>query len=224
MKKIKDKAPWIVIILIIGIMAIPFFTRNDDNTLVEGQTPSEIPLDEQTAPDDEDITTTSKGRGVPKDAIGIIEIDSLDIQYPIYEGATEAQLSKGIGHLPETAGLLEKGNCVLCGHNGSSRGLFFTTLSHIRKGAQVKITTKDKRSRIYCVKSTRVVSPHDPSVRKKNENEILTLFTCAYHGTRRFVATCVPQIDETPAPSLPGGTATTFPNDTSNSASAAQSA
>ena len=70
--------------------------------------------------------------------IGIIEIDSLDIRYPIYQGATEAQLSKGIGHLPETAGLLEKGNCVLCGHNGSSRGLFFTTLSHIRKGAQVK--------------------------------------------------------------------------------------
>ncbi|MBR0119590.1 MAG: class D sortase, partial [Eubacterium sp.] len=133
---------------------------------------------------------------IPKDAIGVIEIESLDIRYPIYEGATEAQLSRGIGHLPETAGLLEQGNCVLCGHNGSSRGLFFTTLSHIRKDEQVKITMKDKRSRIYCVKSTRVVSPHDPSVRKKSDDEILTLFTCAYHGTRRFVAECVPDEDE----------------------------
>ena len=198
----KNKAPWIAIILIIGIMAIPFFTRNNDNTLVEGQTPSEmanIP-DNYIEPDID--TSTGKKGGIPKDAIGIIEIPSLDICYPIYEGATEAQLSRGIGHLPETAGLLEQGNCVLCGHNGSSRGLFFTTLSHIRKDAQVKITTKDKRSRIYCVKSTRVVSPHDPSVRKKRDEEVLTLFTCAYHGTRRFVATCVPYIEtQTTAPS-----------------------
>lgn len=30
------------------------------------------------------------------------------------------------------------------------------------------------------------------TVRRKSDKEVLKLFTCAYHGTRRFVAVCEP--------------------------------
>ncbi len=187
----RDKKPWIVIGVIVFLMAIPCIMRQFSNPEITTYTEeTEVSHEEtQDTNTDKEVVDT---RGIPKDAIGIIEIPSLNIRYPIYEGATEAQLSIGIGHLPETAGLLEKGNCVCCGHNGSRRGLFFTTLSHIRRDAKVKITTKDQRTRTYRVKSTKVVGPTDPSVRRKSKNEILKLFTCAYHGTRRFVAECIP--------------------------------
>lgn len=193
----KDKKPWIILGIIVALLMIPALTRKDEPEGVVYATESEeeTPEPEDTSTDKEVIDA---GR-IPDDAIGVIEIESLDIRYPIYEGATEAQLSKGIGHLPETVDLLERGNCVCCGHNGSSRGLFFTTLSHIRKGAKVEIETKDHRKRAYSVVSTKVVGPHDATVRKKSDKEILKLFTCAYHGTRRFVAVCEPVV-ETPAP------------------------
>ena len=172
------------------LMAIPFFTRNQ-HTEHSMLTKSEAKGEEY----EEDSTTDKEvinGTDIPDEALGIIDIPSLDINYPIYEGATEAQLSIGIGHLPETADLLEEGNCVLCGHNGSRKGLFFTTLSQIRKGDEVHIETKDGRERTYSVVSTKVVSAYDATVRRHSDREILKLFTCAYHGTRRFLVECKP--------------------------------
>ena len=186
-----NRKAWIIVGIMVTILAIPCIVR----MLSEDDTPSLIPIREEENDTHQDTDSeVIEVKGMPDKAIGEIEIDSLDIRYPIYEGDTEAQLSRGIGHLRESAPLLATGNCVLCGHNGSSKGLFFTTLSHIRKGETVKITTNEepKRERIYCVKSTKVVGPRDPSVRRKSEKEVLTLFTCAYHGTRRFVAVCEP--------------------------------
>lgn len=190
----RDKKPWIIVGIIFILFAIPYFTRGEGEVIGKAGVSGEEVIEDDTDPDtDKEVVDTTK---MPKDALGIIEIPSLNIKYPIYEGATEAQLSIGIGHLPETAPLLAKGNCVCCGHNGSRRGLFFTTLSHIRRDAEVKIITKDQRQRTYRVKSTKVVGPTDPSVRRKSKKEILKLFTCAYHGTRRFVAECVPINEE----------------------------
>ena len=187
----RGKIKWIVLGVIVILLAIPALIHQEEDIDSEAvtYTSREVTAGETESDEDKEVIDM---RGTPADALGIIRIRSLDIEYPIYEGATEAQLGIGIGHLPETAPLLENGNCVLCGHNGSSKGLFFTTLSHIRKGETVEIETKDKRKRTYSVVSTKVVGPYDPTVRKETEKEILTLFTCAYHGTRRFVAVCEP--------------------------------
>ena len=187
----KGKVKWIVLGAVVILLMIPSLIGDDDITGEAYSYVRDIPTDENESESEGDKEVIDM-RGMPAEALGIITIKSLDIRYPIYEGATEAQLGIGIGHLPETAGLLETGNCVLCGHNGSSKGLFFTTLSHIRKGETVDIETKDERKRTYRVVSTKVVGPYDPTVRKETDKEILTLFTCAYHGTRRFVALCEP--------------------------------
>ena len=187
----RGKVKWIVLGVIVALLMIPSLIHEEDIT-GEAYTYVRDDTTEDNETDSEGDKEVIDMRGMPAEALGIITIKSLDIHYPIYEGATEAQLGIGIGHLPETAGLLEMGNCVLCGHNGSSKGLFFTTLSHIRKGETVEIEKKDERKRTYRVVSTKVVGPYDPTVRKETDKEILTLFTCAYHGTRRFVALCEP--------------------------------
>lgn len=108
------------------------------------------------------------------------------------EGAGDSQISYAIGHMTETAGLGEKGNCVLCGHNGSRNGTFFTNLNQLSAGDKVKITDKKGEVHMYKVADTCIIGPYDNTVKKQTDEEILTLLTCANKGTKRFVCRCIP--------------------------------
>ena len=183
----------IVFLITVGIAlaAVPFLFRFFDKRQAEDYI-NQIGVTEDEG-DEKGKAGISKKKAsakLPEGAIGILEIESLNIRYPIFEGADAGHLNMGIGHLPETAGLLEKGNCVLAGHNGSSRGIFFTNLSSIADGAEVKVTDKEMATHTYIVEDTGVVGPYDTSVRAESDEERLTLFTCAYHGTQRFVCRC----------------------------------
>lgn len=139
----------------------------------------------------EDADTLSK-----EEVIGIIKIETIDIRYPILEGTNNDVLNRGIGHISETAGIGESGNCVLCGHNGSRRGTFFTPLSNVNIGDKVEIIDKRGKVHIYMIVNTRVVEPRDNSIKDTDGTEKLTLFTCTEHGTKRFVCDCVPEKEE----------------------------
>ena len=142
--------------------------------------------EEQTSISEEDEAILKEG-GV----IGIIEIPGLDIRYPVMEGTTSKVLNAGIGHIEETAGIGESGNCVLCGHNGSRYGTFFTPLSQISIGDEVMITDKNGLRHIYEVTETEVVNPYDNSIKTQGTEKELTLFTCSQKGTMRFVVRCI---------------------------------
>jgi len=123
---------------------------------------------------------------------GIIEIPDLNMKYPIFEGTGNTQLNEGTGHMMEIAGLCGTGNCVLAEHNRSRRGVYFTYLCNIEAGTRVKLTNKERVTHEYTAQKMRVVSPYDEWVTEEPEDEVLTLFTCASHGTRRFAVKCVP--------------------------------
>ena len=106
------------------------------------------------------------------------------------EGAGNSQISYAIGHMTETAGLGEKGNCVLCGHNGSRNGTFFTNLNQLSAGDKVKITDKKGEVHMYEVADTCIIGPYDNTVKNQSDEEILTLLTCA-KGNKAF---CLPQV------------------------------
>ena len=138
-------------------------------------------------------STEQKAGPWSKNVIGIIEIKSLGIRYPVYEGAGKAALNAGIGHEPGTAGIGENGNCVLCGHNGSRYGTFFTMLSKVHLGDEVEVTDRTGEVHKYEIAETKVIEPTDTSIKAQGDEELLTLFTCANKGTRRFVCICVPK-------------------------------
>ena len=187
----------LLVIAGIAIMAVPFFWR----TTGEKQTEQLIREFEQTLEDDYDEETDveEKQTSISKadeaileegDVIGIIEIPSIDIRYPVMEGTGSVVLNAGIGHIPETAGIGESGNSVLCGHNGSRYGTFFTPLNQISIGDVVTIIDKKGQAHIYEVTETEVVNPYDNSIKTQGEEKELTLFTCSQKGTMRFVVKC----------------------------------
>ena len=57
----------------------------------------------------------------------------------------------------------------------------------------IKITNKEKVIHKYIVKQMKIVNPYDAWVIEEADTELLTLFTCANKGTKRFVVKCVPE-------------------------------
>lgn len=140
----------------IAIMAVPFFWRatgekQTEQLISEFEQTLEDDSDEETDVEEEQASISKEDEAILKEGgvIGIIEIPGLDIRYPVMEGTISKVLNAGIGHIEETAGIGESGNCVLCGHNGSRYGTFFTPLSQISIGDEVMITDKNGLRHIY---------------------------------------------------------------------------
>ena len=188
----------ICIITGIAICAVPFYYHS--HGLVE--TDKLIKQFEQTVEKKDGVETKEEKQAEKKeslskedkailfeeDVIGIISIKAIDIRYPIVEGA----IAYAIGHMSETADIGERGNCVLCGHNGSRNGIFFTNLSQLKTGDEIEILDKKGNKHVYRVAETSIVEPHDVTVTEQADKERLTLFTCANYGTQRFVCKCTP--------------------------------
>lgn len=123
--------------------------------------------------------------------IGLIEIEALDLKYPVVEGADSKQLAYGIGHISDTAAIGSIGNCVLAGHRGSRYGTYFKYLNRLSEGDMVKITDKEGNVHPYEVISWEVVGPYDNSVKAQGEETELTLLTCENSGTMRLIYHCI---------------------------------
>lgn len=189
--KRRIKKDIVLILLGVAIIAIPFLLRMKEQERSNRYMKAfeeEQNEEKQNKKDHKKKDSLLLQEGV----IGIIEIPSLDIKYPVFEGAGSVQLNEGIGHMTNTTELCGKGNCVLAGHNGSRRGVYFTYLCNIEAGAKVVLTNRKKEKHEYTVKEMKVVNPYDEWVTEQTEGESLTLFTCAEHGTKRFVVKCEP--------------------------------
>ena len=186
----------------IVIMAVPFYwhftgKHRTEQLLTHYEKTIELKQEED---DEEEAINESEGEATlsEEDAaileegnvIGIIEIESIGIRYPVIEGTGNAALNAGIGHITETAGIGERGNCVLCGHNGSRYGTFFTPLCQVKTGDEVSVMDGSGEVHLYEVEETFVINPYDNSIKTQSKEKILTLFTCANKGTMRFVARC----------------------------------
>lgn len=123
--------------------------------------------------------------------IGLIEIEALDLKYPIVEGADSKQLAYGIGHISDTAAVGSMGNCVLAGHRGSRYGTYFKYLNRLSEGDTVKVMDKAGNVYLYEVVSWEVVGPYDNSVKAQGEETELTLLTCENSGTMRLIYHCI---------------------------------
>ncbi len=135
---------------------------------------------------EEDAALLSSG-----DVIGLIEIEALERKYPVVEGANSKQLAYGIGHIPDTAAIGSKGNCVLAGHRGSRYGTYFKYLNRLSAGDTVKVMDKEGNVYLYEVVSWEVVGPYDNSVKAQGIETELTLLTCENSGTMRLIYHCI---------------------------------
>ena len=143
---------------------------------------------ESTAPKTATYTVDNKKYNV----IGVLNIPSLNIEYPILSETSKqllkVSLNKYWGAEPN-----QVGNMVVVGHNYKDNK-FFSNLSKIQHGGIVKITDLSGKTLDYKVYDTYVIDPYDNDCTSQltDGRTEITLITCHYengsnHATKRFV-------------------------------------
>ena len=110
--------------------------------------------------------------------LGILKIDCVQIEEPIFQDVTEINLINGVATSQEPS-TLDAQNVVIAGHSVQGVGIRFNNLNKIKNGAKIQIISKDKL-RTYEVNKLYDVVPTQVEILEQHENEpkILKLFTC----------------------------------------------
>jgi sortase A len=107
------------------------------------------------------------------DKVGTITLPTLGLSWPIFEGTTEAQLSKGVGHYVGSVLPGIRDNSVLSGH----RTTVFNRLGELEVGNLIFVRTQ-AGDFTYRVRSFQIVVRTSREVIVPTDTAVLTLTTC----------------------------------------------
>ena len=97
--------------------------------------------------------------GIEDGIVGILSIPKMDLELPIYLGATAEHLAGGAAQLSQTSMPIggNNTNCVLAGHRGCYGALFFRHIELLEIGDEIMITNLWE-TLTYTVSEIRVIS------------------------------------------------------------------
>jgi sortase A len=119
--------------------------------------------------------------------LGILTIEKLDIQIPIFNGTEDLPLNRGVGRIKGMAKMDEDGNLGIAGH----RDGIFRGLKDIQMGDEIEIQTTSGVEN-YAVSSITIVPKNDISILAPTDDKTLTLVTCypfyfVGHAPKRYI-------------------------------------
>lgn len=167
-------------------------TQESDRTLPLTQLNTQLDLDEDTW--EEDINAPFNASYVLENMEGIIEIDKINLRYPILRGATKYNLNFAICTVTGSPKMGEYGNYCLAGHKSRIYGRQFNRLMELQKGDTISLYNGVNGFN-YVIVLTMKVEPDDTWVLDDVPGKkILTLITCDYtvKPTGRFIVKCEP--------------------------------
>jgi sortase A len=121
------------------------------------------------------------------DAIGRIELPTIDARYWVVEGTDPTDLRKGPGHYDDTPLPGERGTVAIAGHR-TTYGAPFRNIDKLRKGDPI-ILEMPYGTFTYRVEKTRIVEPTALEVKRKVTYNRLILSAChpLYSADQRIV-------------------------------------
>lgn len=132
--------------------------------------------------------------GFKDNIIGYLTIPKMEIEVPVYLGATQENMKKGAGHLSETSIPIggNNTNSVIAAHRGMKSHPMFRDIESLSIGDEVKITNMWDEL-IYKVVETKVINPDEVSeVLIQEGRDLITLITCHPYtkNYQRYVVYC----------------------------------
>lgn len=133
--------------------------------------------------------------GLKEEVFGVITIPAMELEMPIYLGATEQHMADGAAHLSQTS--LPIGgantNCVIAGHRGYGGASYFRYIDKLQIGDTVTVTNLWEQLN-YRVAEIKIIYPYEvDEILIQEGRELLTLLTChpyASGGKQRFLVIC----------------------------------
>jgi len=129
--------------------------------------------------------------GFEEEMIGYITIPRMDIELPIFLGASDANMNRGAAHLTKTSlpvGGLNT-NAVIAAHRGMATAAMFRNIERLELGDEIFITNFYQTIR-YEVVETRIILPTEvETVLIQSGRDLVTLITCHpyRHNFQRYV-------------------------------------
>lgn len=129
------------------------------------------------------------------EVLGVLEIPRLGFEVPLYDGASDLNMDRGIARINGTAMPDEGGNMGIAGH----RDGYFRVLKDIKLGDEMILNSSAGIKR-YRVKDLMIVEPGAVDVLDHTEDASITLVTCypfyfVGHAPQRFIVRAVLQED-----------------------------
>lgn len=146
----------------------------DYNKSIKGEVNAIDPFDAR------DYKTSNDIQKNDNEVFAYISIPSLDIKKPIYIGATDANMAKGVATIEGTALPIGEKNtrAVIAGHRGYYRDLMFLNVEELKENDEILIDRAGKTLR-YRVVGFEVVNPNEWEKLEPIEGkEMITLLTC----------------------------------------------
>jgi sortase A len=141
--------------------------------------------------------------GLDSEIFGVISIPPLDIEMPIYLGASYQHMADGAAHLTQTSLPIggSNTNCVIAGHRGWRGASYFLTITDLKEGDEVLVTNLWETLR-YRVVEIQIIDPNDiDAILIQEGRELLTLLTCyrvASGEKLRYLVICERTFEEVP--------------------------
>ena len=138
---------------------------------------------------------TLKDYGLEDEVFGVISIPAMDLNMPIFLGATEKHMADGAAHMSQTSLPIggNNTNCVIAGHRGYGGASYFRYIEKLRVGDSVSITNLWETLE-YRVVQIKIIYPYEVEEILIQENrDLLTLLTChpyASGGKQRYLVIC----------------------------------
>lgn len=132
--------------------------------------------------------------GAAEDIFGVLTIPAMDIELPVYLGASADNLSRGAAILGQTSIPTgqENSNCVIAGHRGWPGKPMFREIEQLSVGDRLQLETPWE-IQTYEVGEIAVIEPQDvEAIHIQEGKTLLTLITCHPYGQNynRYVVYC----------------------------------
>lgn len=127
-----------------------------------------------------------------KQVTGRIEIPSINLQLPLFEGVSKYKLALGAGTMKKDQKLNEIGNFAIAGHNmHTKRNILFSQVPTLKNGAEIKVYY-GKHHATYRMTSIHTITPSDvlriQDVEAKEQHvRMVTLITCTPDSKNRYM-------------------------------------
>lgn len=133
--------------------------------------------------------TSADGMERKDGSIGTVQIPTLKISMKVWEGETNASMSKGLGHYSSTSAW--DGNVGVCGHNRGAKYVI-GSIKDLEIGDTITYTTV-YGTRTYHVASVKIISSTDWSYLQATSDNRITLTTCLANQPEKRV--CVQAVE-----------------------------
>lgn len=129
------------------------------------------------------------------DVFAVLKIEALDLEMPVYLGASAEHMASGAAVLGQTSLPIggENTNCVIAGHRGWKGADYFRQLPSLEIGEEVTITNLWETLTYRITEQQTIRSTDFGPITIRAGEDLLTLFTCDYgaDGTKyRYLITC----------------------------------